>query len=137
MTEIRLEVLGEPRPWTVWVRKGKASTGYERMLEYQDRIRIAARQAMGYATPWTGPVYLDMWFYRGLSDTRAPMSEPAKSKWAEKHILTRPDVTNYRKAAEDACQGILIADDAAVVGGWTEKGYVEGPGRTVIMMRPA
>ena len=59
------------------------------------------------------------------------------NRWMEKHILNRPDVTNYRKSCEDACNGVLFVDDSQVVGGKIKKRYAPqySEGYTVIKIR--
>ena len=53
------------------------------------------------------------------------------------HLLNRPDVTNYRKSCEDACNGVLFVDDSQVVGGKIKKRYAPqySEGYTVIKIR--
>ena len=76
-------------------------------------------------------------FYRPRGVTCPTKREPAITKWIEKHIMSRPDLTNYRKSCEDACNGVLFLDDSQVVGGKMRKRYAPrySEGYTVIRIR--
>lgn len=124
MNVIDFVVMGEPRPWTVFVKMGKPSLGFEAMQTWQELIRIEAKSAMKGREPFTGPIYLIVLFCRGFPGW-APKGAAARSRWAAKHILMKPDRGNYLKACEDAMNNICYLDDNQVVKAISEKVYAE------------
>ena len=116
MIDLTVTIPTEPVPWTVYTRRGPPPPGFERMQTAQAFIQVFLRYAWGNRPPLEGPVGLDVLCFRTL-----PKSAPRQTKnlaaWMPKHIITRPDATNYLKMAEDACQGILFLDDGQVVDG--------------------
>lgn len=94
MTELALEVKGEPAPWTTWPKRGKPPLGFQKMVAWQLQIQAAAKVAWGGKPLLTGPVHLSFVFYtqRGCGD-----------------------LSNYVKAAEDALQGIVLKNDRQTV----------------------
>ena len=128
---------GPPPQWTVYVKdKGPPSPGFKRMKLWQAEIQELFKQEW-MREPLEGPIELDTEFYRPRGKTCPTHQERAIGRWLDKHILSRPDVTNYRKACEDACNGILFYDDSQVVGGKMKKRYAPqySEGYTVIKVR--
>ena len=128
---------GPPQQWTVDVKdKGPPSPGFKRMKLWQAEIQELFKQEW-MREPLEGPIELDTEFYRPRGKTCPTHQERAIGRWLDKHILSRPDVTNYRKACEDACNGILFYDDSQVVGGKMKKRYAPqySEGYTVIKVR--
>tara|TARA_Y100000310_G_scaffold160146_1_gene159859 strand:- start:531 stop:962 length:432 start_codon:yes stop_codon:yes gene_type:complete len=128
---------GPPQQWTVYIKdKGPPSPGFLRMKEWQKEIRDIL-QTEWEREPLEGPVELDTEFYRPRGKTCPTKQIGAINRWMEKHLLNRPDVTNYRKSCEDACNGVLFVDDSQVVGGKIKKRYAPqySEGYTVIKIR--
>ena len=128
---------GPPQQWTVYVKdKGPPSPGFKRMKLWQAEIQELFKQEW-MREPLEGPIELDTECYRPRGKTCPTHQERAIGRWLDKHILSRPDVTNYRKACEDACNGILFYDDSQVVGGKMKKRYAPqySEGYTVIKVR--
>ena len=128
---------GPPQQWTVYIKdKGPPSPGFLRMQAWQDEIRIILRSEWRYE-PMDGPVELDTEFYRPRGKTCPIKQDRAINKWMEQHIINRPDLTNYRKSCEDACNNILFLDDSQVVGGSMIKRYAPqySEGYTIIRVR--
>ena len=128
---------GPPQQWTVYVKdKGPPTPSFKRMQEWQKEIRQILQEEWEHG-PLDGPVELDTEFYRPRGVTCPTKREPAITNWLEKHIMSRPDLTNYRKSCEDACNGILFLDDSQVVGGKMRKRYAPqySEGYTVIRIR--
>jgi Holliday junction resolvase RusA-like endonuclease len=128
---------GPPAQWTVYIKgKGPPSPGFHRMKEWQAEIQEIFKQEWDHE-PLDGPIELDTEFYRPRGKTCPEHQERAITRWLDKHILSRPDLTNYRKACEDACNGVLFHDDSQVVGGKMRKRYAPqySEGYTVIKIR--
>lgn len=128
MLEFRVD--GTPVTWrtTEWGRGH--SYKYPPLTAWQDTVAITARQ------------YVD-----GMTDSPWSMSlvfvlERPKSHWTKAGNLTKSaprwctskkagDLTNHRKAVEDALTGVVYCDDSQVVEGFTAKRYAargESPG---------
>ena len=130
-------VQGPPQQWTVYIKdKGPPSPGFKRMKAWQKDIQDELRLYWN-REPITGQVILDTEFYRPRGKGCPQRQERAIAKWQANHITTRPDLTNYRKSCEDACNGILFNDDSQVVGGSMLKAYASqySEGFTVIRIR--
>ena len=128
---------GPPAQWTVYVKdKGPPSPSFKRMKAWQKDIQDELRLYWN-EEPITGQVILDTEFYRPRGKGCPQRQGLAIAKWQAKHITTRPDLTNYRKSCEDACNGILFNDDGQVVGGSMLKAYASqySEGFTIIRIR--
>lgn len=118
-------------PWTVYTKRGKPSIGWEKLQAYQDTIRAYARNTWGRKPLLLTPVHLTFIFARGIPES-ARKRAPLRQMWCEEHIMKRPDLTNYQKAAEDALKNIIFQDDGQVICTRATKGYTEGEGYTCI-----
>ena len=134
MSGITIRVPGDP------VAKGRpratAIGGYARMYTpagtraYEQRVAIAAREAMAKAPPMDGPLSVSIeitmpipvsWSKRKQADALAGLVMPTG----------RPDLDNLIKTLADACNGIVWRDDAQIVRLVAEKRYGEQPGASV------
>ncbi len=111
-------VEGTPRPWKVWARgRAPREAGHDYLVTYQELIAATARNY------WIehglqiieGPVSLTFRFYRPITVAAHKRLKDTPMKWVARHLILRPDVTNYQKAAEDALQGIAYRSDSQVV----------------------
>ena len=127
----RVRVDGDPMPWAVYTRQGKPSTGFLNMQVYQYEIQLALKEIWSGYPPFDGHIKLEFTFARQVP-LSAVKKEPGRNKWKHEHILKRPDVTNYQKAAEAAMKGIVFDDDSQVVSVTSKKKYTEGGGYTWI-----
>ncbi len=109
---IIFEVPGEPVPWTVYTRRGPPPPGFLAMQAWQEQIQAHMRHRWGNREPLSGPVTLYAAFYRGWPRSAPQKDGGAISRWYNKHIIMKPDTTNYLKAFEDALIGIVFLDDA-------------------------
>lgn len=133
---ITFHVLGAP------VGKGRARITRNgaftpaKTRKYEAHVRMAAQQAMNLrgALPLEGPLRMIL-----RADLPIPTSWSKKKRQAavigEISPCTRPDVDNYIKAALDACNGIVFADDSQVVRVEAEKAYSLQPKLVVTVMR--
>ena len=127
----RVRVDGDPVPWAVYTKQGKPSTGFLNMQVYQFEIQRALNEIWSGYPPFSGHMKLEFTFARQVP-LNALKKEPGRTKWKKEHIMKRPDVTNYQKAAEDAMKGIVFDDDSQVVSITSKKKYTEGGGYTWI-----
>ena len=124
-------VPGEPMPWSVYTKQGKPSIGFEKMKAYQETVQLYLKRHWVPRPPLTKSVALEFIFARGIPSS-ARKTQPRRDMWCDDHLLMRPDVTNYQKAAEDAMKGIVYLDDSQVVKITSQKIYTEGGGYTCI-----
>lgn len=104
----------------------------EKTRNYEALVRQFAQQA-AYAEPITCPVDLLVEFR-----FRVPKSWP---KWQRElcaagmiHHTQKPDCSNLVKAIEDACNGVLFADDGQVVGSAHDKTWTLGAECVVVRL---
>ena len=128
-----VRVTGDPAPWTVYTRQSAPSTGWHNMQAYQAAIRATARTLWGSRPLLDGPVQLSFIFARKIPVT-AGKRPRTRRNWVEKHVLIRPDLTNYIKAAEDGLTNIILKDDSQVIICNATKVYTEGEGYTCIII---
>jgi len=125
--EIELIVVGEPRPWTVYTKRGAPGVGFERMQAWQEIIMIAAREVMAGGPPMEGAITLNVMFFRVIPKTapkpRAIGESNKLDRWLDVHIIKRPDRDNYQKAFSDALNGIIYVDDSQITEGSGAKDY--------------
>lgn len=92
-------VPGRPYGWKHHEGYGRYAKKPTTVAAWQLLIAVAAAQAMSGATMFGGPVRFSADFFL--------LRRPGRP----------PDRTNLGKAAEDACQGVVFANDTQVVGG--------------------
>ena len=115
-------VPGEPCQWTAWPKRGPMPPAFARMQAWQEEIRIAFWNKYHGKLLLSGPIFMEAEFYRGIPAS-APKGTEALQRWMVRHIQTKPDRTNYLKAAEDALNGVVFVDDSHVVKGSERKWY--------------
>jgi Holliday junction resolvase RusA-like endonuclease len=98
--------------------------------KYEAHGRLAAQMAMDGRPPITAPVRAEI-----VVDLPAPSSWSGKRREAalrgEVRPTTRPDTDNYVKAALDAINEIVVADDSLVVELAATKRYANTPQLTI------
>ena len=81
--------------------------------DYKDLVRLIAQQNKPSCI-LNGPVRLQVDVYRPIPTSLSK----TKAKLAEAGVLRptgKPDISNYIKLVEDACNGVIWTDDARVV----------------------
>ena len=135
-TAVTITIRGEPvakgRPR--FVRKTGIAFTPSHARKYEAHGRLAAQLAMNGKPPLAVPVRADI-----TVDLLAPASWSAKRREAalrgDIRPTTRPDADNYVKAALDAVNSIVIADDSLVVEIDAVKRYATVP-QLVITITP-
>ena len=123
---IRITVPGESVPWSVH-RRGDPKAA--RMKAWAQAVKWAAM--LQHRRPvLRGPVVLSIVVYRAKGLPRAKQAR-ADALAGLVRPVTAPDSTNLQKCVEDALQGIVYANDSAVVDVRTQKWYGE-PARVEI-----
>ena len=133
MDEIRFFVSGQPVGQGSMRPRGKAMSHDSAALPgWRDAIGWAARQAIardsysGPATPWDGPVLLELsfWLVRPKTVTR-------------EHASVKPDLDKLIRAVCDALQDIVYREDSRVCEIVARKEYGDGlPPGVRIVARP-
>ena len=100
--------------------------------KYEAHGRLAAQLAMNGRPPITVPVHAEI-----VIDLPVPASWSAKRRDAallgNVRPTTRPDADNYVKAALDAINAIVVADDSLVVDLVARKHYATVPALTIVI----
>ena len=123
MASYTFSVPGNPARWMVFTRRGKPGASWYVLQEYKARIAQVVKDTPG-VMPLRGRVELTLVFARG-TPARAPKGAEKRLQWQQAHIIKRPDLTNYQKAAEDALSGIIFQDDSQVVMVHSGKTYTD------------
>ena len=118
---------GRPR----MTRQGFAYTP-SKTRKYEAHGRLAAQQVMDGRAPIAVPVRAEI-----TVDLLVPASWSGKRRDAALHgdirPTTRPDADNYVKAALDAINAIVIADDSLIVDLIATKRYATVPALTIVI----
>jgi len=125
MAEHEFIVYGQPSPYAVYARNmGRPPVGFVNMQAWQEQIQLQLRIAYK-GEPHTGPVVLDTEFHLAPNKGGQSKKKPESyTRWCIEHMMKRPDLDNLRKAATDACQGILFVNDSQVVAGTMKKMFI-------------
>ena len=130
-TVLDFVVEGQPYPWGVYVKnKGGPSSGWLNFKGWQEQIRAAGLETMRGRPPFSGPVFLKVYFTLAFHK-KTPKGLAARDKWIRNHMCVKPDLTNLLKAFEDGLNTCVWTDDNQVVTTWTSKGFGE-VGRTLV-----
>ena len=123
MTRVVLNftVLGHPQPGgskrAVPIPGGKVRVidANRKVRPWRDSVAAAAQEAMGDREPLAGPLALGLTFYIQRPQGHYTKVAQKISRSAPRRPVTRPDLTKYIRAVEDACTSILWRDDSQVV----------------------
>ena len=130
---INMTVLGEPKPWQVWVRMSAPTPGYVAFKEYQRDVQIACKQEWGNKELIETAVEIHLEFIRSYPNN-LPKRETSRERRLKEALVRKPDLDNLCKAAIDGIKGIIIKDDTVVVKLSAEKRF--GPeAMTVITIK--
>ena len=128
-----MTVLGEPKPWQVWVRMSAPTPGYLAFKEYQRDVQVACKQEWGNKELIETAVEIHLEFIRSYPNN-LPKRETSRERRLKEALVRKPDLDNLCKAAIDGIKGIIIKDDTVVVKLSAEKRF--GPeAMTVITIK--
>jgi len=118
------------------VAKGRAKVttigGHARMytptktLNYESKVALFAKQAMGDRNLFDGPVALDLTLYMAIP---ASWSKKKRDMALSGAVIptTKPDCSNVLKAVEDGMNGVVYLDDKQIADLRVSKRYCECP----------
>ena len=130
---INMTVLGEPKPWQVWVRRSAPTPGYLEFKAYQATIQVACKQEWGNQELIETAVEIHLEFIRSYPNN-LPKRETSRERRLKEALVRKPDLDNLCKAAIDGIKGYIIKDDTVVVKLSAEKRF--GPeAMTVITIK--
>lgn len=131
-----LSIPGEPvakgRPkFTTIAGHARAYTP-KKTERYEDTVKYFARRE------WKAEPLRDVAITARIVAYRSIPTSLSKAKRAAAiagtlHPISRPDHDNYSKIVCDALNGIVFADDAAIVDCWTSKRYSEQPRMEIVL----
>ena len=128
-----MTVLGEPKPWQVWVRMSAPTPGYLQFKAYQATIQVACKQEWGNQELIETAVEIHLEFVRSYPNN-LPRRETSRERRLKEALVRKPDLDNLCKAAIDGIKGIIIKDDTVVTRLSAEKRF--GPeAMTVITIK--
>ena len=128
-----MTVLGEPKPWQVWVRLSAPTPGYLQFKAYQATIQVACKQEWRNQELIETAVEIHLEFIRSYPNN-LPKRETSRERRLKEALVRKPDLDNLCKAAIDGIKGIIIKADTVVVKLSAEKRF--GPeAMTVITIK--
>jgi Holliday junction resolvase RusA-like endonuclease len=138
MSDIPSTAAGRNSPVTITIGGEPVAKGRPRMTrrgfaytpshtrKYEAHGRLAAQVAMGDRAPIEGPVRLEL-----LAELAIPASwsqkKRARAITGDVLPISRPDLDNYVKAAQDAICEIVVRDDSQIVEVCARKRYGLAP----------
>ena len=133
---VRIEVPGVPvgkgRPR--FSRKSGHAYTPEKTASYEAVVKFFAAQEMAGRTPLTGPLAVQVHAYMPIPASWSKKKQQQARAMALMPI-TKPDLSNIAKAAEDPLNNVVWGDDSQIVRLSMSKAYSDEP-RLVIMVEP-
>ena len=129
-----LDVLGEPKPWQVFIRRGAPSVGYLAYKAYQLNIQARVKEHWRGRPPLEEtPLEIRLRFFRGYPN-RLPKKPELYQQRVIEALCRKPDVDNLVKGAIDGIKGIVFKDDNMVVKVIAEKSFSHAPRTTIVIL---
>ena len=130
---INMTVVGEPKPWQVWVRMSAPTPGYLAFKAYQGTIQAKCLETWRNQALIETAVEIHLEFVRSYPNN-LPKKEASREKRLKEALVRKPDLDNLCKAAIDGIKGYILKDDTVVVGLSAEKRFGPEP-MTVITIK--
>ena len=115
--ELKFMVPGQPQPWERAGTHGGRRFTPKATADAEALVALYASIALGARLPLSGPVELNLWFYRANR--------------------VRCDLDNLEKLVKDALNGVAWLDDSQVTDVAKVKRVDRENPRTVVLVRPA
>jgi len=130
---IIMTVVGEPKPWQVWVRMSAPTPGYLAFKAYQQTIQAKCLETWRNQPLIETAVEIHLEFVRSYPNN-LPKKEASREKRLREALVRKPDLDNLCKAAIDGIKGIILKDDTVVTRLSAEKRFGPEP-MTVITIK--
>ncbi len=104
--------------------------------KYEAVLRLAAQQQMNGRVPLVGPLHVTVTAWLGVP-TSWSKKKTASALAGIVRPTKRPDVDNYAKAALDALNTVVFADDSQITELTVSKHYDQRPGLCITVKRIA
>ena len=130
---IIMTVVGEPKPWQVWVRMSAPTPGYLAFKAYQQTIQAKCLETWRNQPLIETAVEIHLEFVRSYPNN-LPKKEASREKRLREALVRKPDLDNMVKAAIDGIKGIILKDDTVVTRLSAEKSFGPEP-MTVITIK--
>ena len=111
---LMITVMGEPKPWQVWVRRSAPTQGYLEFKAYQATVQAACLEAWGTRPLIPTAVAISLEFVRSYPKN-LPKKEASRERRLKEALCRKPDLDNMVKAAIDGIKGTVLKDDTVVV----------------------
>jgi len=128
-----MTVVGEPKPWQVWVRMSAPTPGYLAFKAYQKTIQAKCLETWRNQPLIETAVEIHLEFVRSYPNN-LPKKEASREKRLKEALVRKPDLDNLCKAAIDGIKGIILKDDTVVTRLSAEKRFGPEP-MTVIKIK--
>ena len=130
---INMTVVGEPKPWQVWVRMSAPTPGYLAFKAYQQTIQAKCLETWRNQPLIETAVEIHLEFVRSYPNN-LPKKEASRERRLKEALVRKPDLDNLCKAAIDGIKGIILKDDTVVTRLSAEKRFGPEP-MTVIKIK--
>ena len=130
---IIMTVVGEPKPWQVWVRMSAPTPGYLAFKAYQQTIQAKCLETWRNQPLIETAVEIHLEFVRSYPNN-LPKKEASREKRLREALVRKPDLDNIVKAAIDGIKGYILKDDTVVTRLSAEKRFGPEP-MTVIKIK--
>ena len=104
----------------------------KKTVDWENKVRAAAQQAMGPTDLLETPVTLALYFRLPIPKSWSKKRQEAAKSQLERPT-SRPDWDNLGKAVSDALNGVIYKDDGQVVSAHIKKIYAAVPGVDVLV----
>ena len=128
-----MTVVGEPKPWQVWVRMSAPTPGYLAFKAYQQTIQAKCLETWRNQPLIETAVEIHLEFVRSYPNN-LPKKEASRERRLKEALVRKPDLDNLCKAAIDGIKGIILKDDTVVTRLSAEKRFGPEP-MTVITIK--
>lgn len=105
----------------------------QKTKDFEDGVRVYARQAMGQQEPLESPIEAFLYFRMGVPQSYSKKRTQACLSGSELPVTRNGDLDNLTKGVLDAFNGIIFKDDCQIVEMHLTKVYAEQAGIDVLI----
>lgn len=117
--------VAQARPRATRFGRGIRLYDLKQVHAYKTQLAQAC-QFMSYGEPLTGPLKVELWFYRPVQKSISKRERSLRIIGAHRPIV-KPDTDNYIKSTLDGLNGLLWEDDRQIVDIIAHKYYSDHP----------
>lgn len=116
-----------------FARRGNFVTTYtpKETVQYENLVRLAAKEAMGTGEPFDLPIALTVAIYLPIPQSWSKKKQE-KARLGLVGATKKPDADNVLKALKDGMNGVVYVDDSRITDVVLQKRYASAPRVDVI-----